>query len=219
MSEPTITTTSLRTALTLLAFTLIFTGIMAWTFSATKPAIDEAARAEKMNLVNEVLPLAEYDNALLEDYVELGITPPLGIEDFGRVYRARKAGKPAGLVMEAIAHDGYSGDIGLLVALRADGTVSGVRVTRHRETPGLGDYIDIRKDKRKDAPWITQFNGHGLLQWPEAQWRLKKDGGSFDFVTGATISARAVTNAVARALAFGTANRERLYTAASGSRL
>lgn len=219
MSEPTITTTSLRTALTLLAFTVIFTALMAWTFSATKPAIDAAAQAEKMNLVNQVLPLTAYDNALLDDFVEVGPTPQLGIEDAGRIYRARKGGAPAGLVIEAIAHDGYSGEIGLLVALGADGAVSGVRVIRHKETPGLGDYIDIRKDKRRDAPWITQFNGHGLNDVPESQWRLKKDGGRFDFVTGATISARAVTNAVARALAFAAANRDRLYTAAKGSRL
>lgn len=218
MNEPTIAATSMRTALTLLAFTVIFTGLMAWTFSATKPAIDTAAQAEKMSLVNEVLPLTAYDNALLDDYIEVGPTPQLGVEDAGRIYRARKSGAPAGLVIEAIAHDGYSGDIGLLVALRADGAVSGVRVTRHRETPGLGDYIDLRKDKHKDAPWITQFNGHSLQQMPAAQWRVKKDGGKFDFVTGATISARSVTNAVARAVAFAAANRDRLYTAASGSK-
>lgn len=219
MSEPTITATTLRTALTLLAFTVIFTGIMAWTFSATKPAIDAAAQDEKMNLVNAVLPLTAYDNVLLDDFVEIGPTPQLGLDDGGRIYRARKGGEAAGLVIEAVAHDGYSGDIALLVAVRADGAVSGVRVTRHRETPGLGDYIDIRKDKHKDAPWITQFNGLGLQQVTEAKWRLKKDGGRFDFMTGATVSARAVTNAVARALAFAEANRDRLYTAASGSKL
>lgn len=219
MSEPTITATTLRTALTLLAFTVIFTGIMAWTFSATKPAIDAAAQGEKMNQINAVLPLTAYDNSLLDDFVEIGPTPQLGLDDAGRVYRARKGGEPAGLVIEAVAPDGYSGGIALLVAVRADGAVSGVRVTRHRETPGLGDYIDIRKDKHKDAPWITQFNALGLQQVTEAKWRVKKDGGRFDFMTGATVSARAVTNAVARALAFAEANRDRLYTAASGSKL
>ena len=85
MSEPTITTTSLRTALTMLAFTVIFTGLMAWTFSATKPAIDAAAQAEKMSLINQVLPLTAYDNALLDDFVEVGPTPLLGIDDAGRI--------------------------------------------------------------------------------------------------------------------------------------
>lgn len=219
MSEPTSTGTSLRTALTLLAFTLVFTGVMAWTYSATKPAIDAAAQAEKLSLIGEVLPPTAYDNALLDDFVEIGPTPQLGIETSARIYRARKGGQPAGLVLEAVAPDGYSGDIALLIALRADGTVSGVRVTRHRETPGLGDYIDVRKDKRKDTPWITQFNGLDLQRVPESQWRVRKDGGRFDFVTGATISARAVTNAAGRAIGFATANRDRLYTAASGSRL
>lgn len=219
MSEPTSSATSLRTALTMLAFTLIFTGVMAWTYSATKPAIDAAAQAEKLGLISEILPPTAYDNALLEDFVEIGPTPQLGIETTARIYRARMGGVAAGLVIEAIAPDGYSGEIALLIALRADGAVSGVRVTRHRETPGLGDYIDIRKDKRRDAPWIAQFDGADLRQVPEAQWRVKKDGGRFDFVTGATISARAVTNAVGRAIGYAAGNRDRLYTTASGSRL
>jgi len=219
MTPPSITAVSLRTAVTLLVFTVAFTGVMAWTYSATKPAIDLAAREEKMLLINEVLPRGEYDNGLLEDYVELGPTRPLGIDDMARVYRARKGNQPAGLVIEAIAPDGYSGRISLVIAVRADGSVAGVRVTAHRETPGLGDYIDPRKGKRKDAPWITQFNGKNLAQLPEAQWRVKKDGGDFDFVTGATISARAVTNAVGRAVVFAAAQRDKLYTAPNGSRL
>lgn len=219
MMRSDIVSVSLRTAFTLLLFTVVFTGVMAWTYSATKPAIEAAARNEKMSLINEVLSPGDYDNVLLEDFVELGPTPPLGIEGTGRVYRARKAGRPAGLVIEAIAHDGYSGNISLVVAVRADGSVSGVRVTAHRETPGLGDYIDPRKDKRKNAPWITQFNGKAPAQIPETQWRVKKDGGPFDFVTGATISARAVTNAVGRAAVYAAAERDKLYTAPSGSRL
>lgn len=217
MSKPSITTTSVRTAIALLAFTSVLTGVMAWTYSATKPAIDAAALEEKMKLVSEVLPASGFDNSLLDDYVRIGPTPALGIDDEARIYRARKGGQPAGLVMEVIAPDGYSGKIGLLVAVRADGSVTGARVTQHRETPGLGDYIDIRKDKRKDRPWITQFDDKGPAQVSEAQWRVKKDGGNFDFVTGATISARAVTNAVGRAVFYAQKNRDQLFSAASGS--
>jgi electron transport complex protein RnfG len=96
--------------------------------------------------------------------------------------------------------------------------VAGVRVTQHRETPGLGDYIDIRKDKNRKRPWITQFNGVSFDRVPPEQWRVKKDGGAFDQVTGATVSARAVTNAVGRAVRFASDNREKLFTLETGSK-
>jgi electron transport complex protein RnfG len=92
-----------------------------------------------------------------------------------------------------------------------------VRVAQHKETPGLGDYIEPRKDKNKARPWITQFNDMSFARLPREAWRVKKDGGRFDQVTGATITARAVTNAVARAMRFAVDNRERLLTLPAGA--
>jgi electron transport complex protein RnfG len=119
-----------------------------------------------------------------------------------RLWRARKDGAPVALVLEAAAPDGYSGRIGLILAVAADGSLLALRVTSHKETPGLGDYIDPKKDRNKARPWITQFNGLGFDSVPPGQWRVKKDGGRFDQMAGATISARAVTNASGRALAW-----------------
>jgi hypothetical protein len=103
----------------------------------------------KMKLVDEVLPRSEYDNDLLTDTVTLPVTPELGLAD-PRRSTARKAGQPVALVFEATAPDGYAGKIRLIVAVRANGEVAGVRVTQHKETPGLGDYIEV-KDKTRPA--------------------------------------------------------------------
>jgi electron transport complex protein RnfG len=105
------------------------------------------------------------------------------------------------LVFEAVAPDGYSGRIRLLLAVAADGTLLGVRVTQHRETPGLGDYIEPRKDRNKERPWIRQFDGKSLTSFADGGWRVRKDGGRFDSVAGATVTPRAVIKAVHKALA------------------
>lgn len=206
---------SLRTSGMMLVFTLAFTGFMAAIYSATKSEIAASAQEEKLKLISEVLPPDRYDNVLLDDYAVIPAAPELGLSEPSRIYRARKAGNPVALVFEAAAADGYSGRIGLLIALGADGRVGGVRITEHKETPGLGDYIDPKKDKNKTRPWITQFNGRGLDDVPQAHWQVKKDGGQFDYMTGATISARAVSNAVGRAVQFAGTRREALFAAAT----
>ncbi|HQX05354.1 MAG TPA: RnfABCDGE type electron transport complex subunit G [Zoogloea sp.] len=217
MSETTALGLSARTGGVMVAFTVVFTAVMAFTYDATREQIQASATEEKMKLISEVLPGATYDNALLDDYVKLGPTRELGLDEGGRVYRARKAGQPAALLLEATAPDGYSGRIDLIVAINADGSVSGVRAVSHRETPGLGDYIDPRKDRDKKSPWIAQFSDLKAADVPSC--KLKKDGGQIAYHTGATISARAVTNAVARAARFAADNQNRLFAAKSGDPL
>jgi electron transport complex protein RnfG len=207
-----------RTAAIMLAFTLIFTALMAGTYRATAPLVAASALAEKLRLIGEVLPPGAYDNDLMADAISLPPTRALGLDDETRLWRARKDGAPAALVLEAAAPDGYSGRIGLILAVAADGRLISVRVTSHKETPGLGDYIDPKKDRNKARPWITQFNGLGFDTVARDKWRVKKDGGRFDQMAGATISARAVTNAGGRALAWTVENRDRLFALPANSR-
>lgn len=200
-----------RTAVILFLFVIVFTGLLAGAYVWTKPALEASAAEEKMKLVDEVLPRSDYDNRLLEDTLTLPPTPALGLDEPSIVYRARRGGQPTALVYEAVAPDGYAGKIRLLVALRADGTVAGVRVTQHKETPGLGDYVEPKKDKNKAHPWITQFTGLDPAKLGERDWKVKKDGGQFAYNAGATVTPRAVVKAVARAVAFGNQNREQLF--------
>ena len=202
---------STSSAVVLVLFTLVFTGLMAVTYNATQPMIEASAQAEKLKLINDVLPPASYDNDLLADAIDLPPQKALGLDDASKLYRARKNGQPVALVLETAAPDGYSGRIGLVLAVSADGHLSAVRVTGHKETPGLGDYIDPKKDKNKANPWITQFNNQSHELAEDGRWKVTKDGGRFVYHTGATISARAVTNATGRALVWASERREKLF--------
>lgn len=202
---------SARTATILLVFTMVFTALMAEVYQLTKPVLDATTLDAKRRLIAEVLPPGDFDNDLLADSVDLPPLPAIGLADATRLYRARKEGKPVALVFEAAALDGYSGEIRLILAVRADGRISAIRVTLHKETPGLGDYIDPKKDKNKTSPWISQFNNRGFGDTLREKWRVKKDGGAFDQRVGATISARAVTNATGRALAWATSHTDTLF--------
>lgn len=208
---------SVRTALILLVFTLVFTLLMAGVYQATRPMIEATLLDAKRRLIAEVLPTTVYDNDLLADSVALPPLPALGLDQPTTLYRARTNGQPAALVFEAAAPDGYSGQISLILAVRADGRLAAVRVTAHKETPGLGDYIDPKKDKNKAQPWITQFDGRNFSDTPRNKWRVKKDGGTFDQRTGATISARAVTRATGQALDWALQRADALYALPAGA--
>lgn len=202
---------AVRTAAILFIFVIVFTGLLSGAYLWTKPAIEASAAEEKMKLADEVLPRSEYDNALLADALTLPPTPELGLADPTTLYRARLGKQPVALVFEAVAPDGYAGKVRLIIAVRADGRVAGVRVTQHKETPGLGDYVEIKKDKNKARPWITQFNGMALATAVDRDWKVKKDGGNIDYHAGATVTPRAVAKAVLKAVKWAEANRDQLF--------
>jgi len=110
-------------------------------------------------------------------------------------------------IIPAITQDGYSGAISMIIGINFDGTVAGVRVVEHRETPGLGDKIDLKK-----SDWILGFNGKSLLNPQQSDWKVKKEGGDFDQFTGATITPRAVVNQILKSLQYFENDRERLLT-------
>jgi len=197
---------ALKTALIMIAFALVGTTMLAYVYDITKTPIAESEAKARMALFRQIVPDGMHDNPLLEDVIEIAPDPLLGNRTVSHVYRARLAGEPMAVILEAIAPDGYSGDIKLLVAIRVDGTISGVRVLAHKETPGLGDYIDITH-----SSWIKQFDGHSLSSRAAELWKVKKDGGQFDYMAGATITPRAVVKAVHKALEYFEIHRESLF--------
>lgn len=199
---------SLETAGILFAFAVAGTALLAFTFGATRPLIAKTEEAQKLALVEQVLPRALHDNDLMRDTVALPPSPELGTADAGVAYRARLAGRQTGVALEAVAPDGYSGRIRLLIGIRADGQLAGVRVVAHKETPGLGDYIEAAR-----GDWVRGFDGRSLEAPPEKEWKVKKDGGQFDYMAGATITPRAMVKAVAKALRYHEDHRALLYGA------
>lgn len=205
MSETVIKHAS-KTALTLMAFALVFTALMASVYLVTKTPIAKSEAAARMSLFRQIMPEQMHNNDLLADTVSIAPNALLGNQQATIANIARINHQPSGVILEAIAHDGYSGDIKLLIAIKADGSLSGVRVLTHKETPGLGDYIDIAKGK-----WITLFDNQSLTKTAEAGWKVKKDGGQFDYMVGATITPRAVVKAVHKALQYFEQNKAALF--------
>lgn len=196
---------TVTTALTLLVFAVIGSALLSGTFSLTRPSIAASEQAEKLARISETLPVGSYDNDPVRDARPLPPDPLLGLRHAGRYYPAFKAGVPVAVVLEAVAPDGYAGEIRLLVGILADGRIAGVRVSAHKETPGLGDYIDAAKSR-----WIRVFDGRALGDPADAQWKVRKDGGQFDYMAGATITPRAVVKAVHRSLKYFAAHRATL---------
>jgi electron transport complex protein RnfG len=197
-------------AVNLLVFTVIGTTLLAYTFDQTKAPIAQSEEEEKLKLIAQLLPADLFDNNVARDVLTLKADPLLGTNDESTAYRARLKGKPSAVVLEVIAPDGYSGKISMLVAVKANGEIAGVRVVNHRETPGLGDYIELAKSK-----WIKNFDGASQARYQDADWKVKKDGGKFDYMAGATITPRAVVKAVHKALQYFEANRDTLFAAAA----
>lgn len=193
------------TSLTLLVFSVVCASLLAGAYIATRPNIERSEQEEKMRLVAQALPPASFDNDPVHDAHPLPVDPLLGLKHPGLAYVAAKGQTPVAVVLEAIAPDGYAGEIKLLIGIQADGRIAGVRVTSHKETPGLGDYIDVAKGN-----WIHQFEGKSMDTPPAADWKVRKDGGQFDYLAGATITPRAVVKAVHKALRYFEEHRETL---------
>jgi Na+-translocating ferredoxin:NAD+ oxidoreductase subunit G len=208
--------TSLRTAVVMVIFATIFTFLMSATHRLTEEPIRKAQEAERMHLIGAILPSELYDNNVLVDAIRVSAHPGLDARTSTEVLRARKAGQDTALILESTAQDGYSGKIRLLLALTPEGRILGVRVLEHRETPGLGDYIDPSKDRQKSALWIDQFVGLSFALLAPEKWQVRKDGGDLTYRTGATISARAVIGATRRAMAFAQDHHLALFQTPSG---
>ncbi|MFZ9641953.1 MAG: electron transport complex subunit RsxG [Candidatus Methylopumilus sp.] len=212
--KQTILKHAVKTAWVMVAFTVVSTLGLAIVHHTTKAPISKAEAAVRMSLFGQILPTDLYDNDLLQDAIKQPAGGDLGNRDATMIHRARLKSAPAAVILEATAPDGYSGDIKLLVAIKATGEIVGVRVLDHKETPGLGDYIDIAH-----SDWIKNFDAQSLAKTKDDAWLVKKDGGQFDFTTGATITPRAVIKQVHKVLKFYQAHQQAIFATASGQAL
>ncbi|WP_413732718.1 electron transport complex subunit RsxG [Sodalis sp. RH20] len=167
------------------SFTLIVCLLVAGCWWLTHEQIVQREKEDTQAMLSQVFPASHYDNALADAQRSLVID--------GRTvsfFRASLNGQPSGIVMTSETQ-GYGGPIQLLTGIDAKGAITGVRVISHKETPGLGDAIELGH-----SPWIRSFDGKSLTNLTEQQWHVKKDGGQFDAFTGATITPRAVVRGV-----------------------
>ena len=196
----------LLSGLFLWLFAVAGTTLVALTEFSTANAIANNERRLLLRNLHALLPPEQLDNDIASDTREVPASPLLGTESPSLVYRARRGDEPVAAVFNSIAPNGYSGRIHLLVGVYVDGSVAGVRVVRHAETPGLGDAVELRK-----SPWILGFDGKSLDNPDADGWRVKRDGGDFDQFTGATITPRAVVQAVHDTLLYYRDNADMIF--------
>ncbi|MGE9552093.1 electron transport complex subunit RsxG [Erwinia amylovora] len=180
-----------KNGVTLAIFAAVTTGLTAVINTVTKPTIAHQTEVQQKILLDQVVPPEMYNNSIQQECY-LVTSPALGA-GLHHLYLARKDDQPVAVAVETTAPDGYSGAIQMIVGADFKGTVLGVRVVEHHETPGLGDKIELRISN-----WINSFNGVHLSGKDDQHFAVKKDGGDFDQFTGATITPRAVVNAAKR---------------------
>ncbi len=190
----------------LATFTGLGATLVITTYELTKEQIKMSEQANLLKNLNTIIPKQNYDNDLLKQQLIVPNSSQLGNKGPTIIYQAWKNNKPVALAFAITAHEGYNGDIKILIAINYNGQISGVRVISHQETPGLGDKIDIAKND-----WILGFNGKKLVSNQASQWKVKKDGGVFDQFSGATITPRTVVNTVYKALDYFNHNHEKLF--------
>ena len=196
-----------RNSVLLAIFAVCTTLLIAGTYLSTRDQIAlEKRRAEEKALL-QIVPRERHDNSMLDETLPVGPeSKGLGLKEDKRIYIARQGDDIVAAIIPARAPDGYTGAIDLIVGVNVDGSIAGVRALAHKETPGLGDKVDIKK-----SDWVLGFNGRSLGNPELAGWAVQKDKGVFDQFTGATITPRAVVAATLRVLQFAQANREALF--------
>lgn len=193
-------------AVVLALFAVAGTFFVSYTFDNTIDRINENKRLALLKSIHVLISPTSHDNDIFTDIIQVTNKKLLGNKKPVTIYRARKDNKPIAVIINSIAPDGYNGNIELLVAIQNDGTLAGVRVTHHKETPGLGDAIE---DNRSD--WIKTFAQKSLVNPETKGWAVKRDGGEFDQFTGATITPRAIVKAVYNTLRYYKEHRDTLY--------
>jgi electron transport complex protein RnfG len=204
--------TMTKNGLILALFAVITTGLISLTYFGTKEQISAQQQQKLLGILNAVVDRNSYTNDIqLDCALEISAEYLGSAQQTQHIYRARNNAQPVAVAIETTAPDGYNGKIQLVVGIVDEGTVSGVRVLEHKETPGLGDKIDLRIND-----WILSFNNLTLHHENSDNWAVKKDGGQFDQFTGATITPRAVVKAVKRSVEYYQANKDAIFSAPNG---
>lgn len=196
-----------KNSILLALFAVCTTALIAGTHLLTKDDIALQKRHAEEKALLQIIPRDLHDNSMLDDTVDVGPQDAgLGLREEKSIYIARQGDSVTAVIIPVVAPDGYTGDIELIVGVNKDGTIAGVRALAQRETPGLGDKVDIKK-----SDWVLSFNGRSLTNPTLEGWAVKRDKGVFDQFTGATITPRAVVGATLRALQFAKANNKALF--------
>lgn len=195
-----------KSGVTLAAIAAVCTGLVAITYHLTA---DRIAANDKALLDQSLKPALSdifFDSDVSESRLVLSPPHELPGNEEALIYRIYAKGEPVAALFVVTARDGFSGPIRILLGVDMQGTVTGIRILKHKETPGLGDKIESRR-----SDWVTQFPGRSIGNPQLTEWALRRDGGQFDALTGASVTPRAVLKAMRDTLIYFEANREQIF--------
>lgn len=199
-----------KSGVTLAVIAAVCTALVALTWQLTAERIEDNKKAWLERSLQPALAGVFFDSPVTESMLIIPQPHELPGNEDAIVYRVYANDEPVAALFVVSARDGYAGPIRLLVGVAMDGSITGVRVLEHRETPGLGDRIEITK-----SDWVLQFDGHSLRDPLPGRWKIKGDGGAFDQLTGASITPRAIIKAIRTTLVYFDANRDAIFAAPS----
>lgn len=191
---------------TLAVIAAFCTALVALTWQLTAERIEANKKAWLERSLQPALAGLFFDSSVTESMIVIPQPHDLPGRDAAIVYRVYAGETPVAALFVVSARNGYAGPIRFLVGVAMDGTVTGVRVLEHRETPGLGDRIETMK-----SDWVLQFDGHSLRNPEPDGWAIKSDDGEFDQLTGASITPRAIIKAIRETLTYFSANQEIIF--------
>ena len=198
----------IKSGATLAVIAAVCTTLVAATYQLTFERIADNGKALLEQSLQPALSGIAYDSGLSDSRLDIAPPHDLPGSDAAVIYRVYAGGEAVAALIAVTARDGFSGPIRVLVGVNVDGVVTGVRILHHRETPGLGDKIDSTR-----SDWVHQFEGHSLLDPEMTRWAIKEDGGDFDQLTGASVTPRAVINAIRDTLIYFDAHRDEIFSA------
>jgi len=177
--------------------TLMTSGLLMLSEYLTRDKIEEQKKLLLLKSLVQLIPAQLHDNDLAESTIIINEQELLGHRQAQKAYIGRLNGKLSVVAIPVTSRLGYSGDIDLIVGIKVNGDITTVKILEQHETPGLGDLILPNK-----SDWLMQFPNQSLNKLSTQQWQVKRDGGNFDQITGATITPRAVVNAVKQSLEY-----------------
>lgn len=197
-----------KSGVTLAIIAAICTSLVAvtWQLTAERIAINKKEFLERS--LQPALAGLFFDTGVTESVLTIPAPHDLPGNDAAIIYRVYAQGQPVAALFVVSARGGYAGPIRLLIGVSMDGSVTGVRVLEHRETPGLGDRVEITR-----SDWALQFDGHSLRDPEPVKWAIKRDGGDFDQLTGASVTPRAIIKAIKATLLYFEANTDAIFEA------
>lgn len=197
-----------KSGVTLAIIAAFCTSLVALTWQFTADRIETNKKEWLERSLQPALAGLFFDSSVTESMITIPPPHDLPGSDAAIVYRVYAGEEPVAALFVVSARDGYAGPIRLLIGVTMDGTVTGVRVLEHRETPGLGDRIETTK-----SDWVLQFDGRSLRDPEAAMWAIRGDGGQFDQLTGASVTPRSVIKAIRETLTWFEVNRDAVFAA------